>query len=288
MSKNDIGISAESVVDLPRNLIETYDINIIHFYVTTETGTFRDVDEISSNNVVEYYRKGGSALVTSEASVEEYMDFFRMCLERCGELIHICISSSASDAFSRACEAREKLGLVSDRIKIVDSESLSTGIGHLAIIAASMRDEGKRSDEIIDALTEKREHLSVSFISKSPEQMFRNGRMSKAAKRICTFLRVHPVFALKKGKIVLNGLGFGNMERATKRYVRKVLRNRSAIETDRLFITHAGCSLGQIAEIKKEVAKILTFDDIIVTEASATVSGNSGEGTVGLLYMRKN
>lgn len=288
MSRNDIGISAESVVDLPHNLIETMDINIIHFYVTTETGKFRDGDEISSKNVVEYYRKGGSALVTSAASVEEYVEFFRKCLEHHNEIIHISLSSGISESYSNACKARDRLGLVSDRIRIIDSFTLSTGIAHLVIIAVKLRDAGKSADEIVDEIEEKKQYLNVSFISKSPEQMFRNGRMSKAAKWICATLRVHPVFSIKNGRIGLQGIRIGKMERASKRYVRRVLRSRSAIDPERLFITHAGYSLGDISEIKKEVGKILTFDDIIVTDASAAVSGNCGEGTLGLLFIRKN
>lgn len=288
MSRNDIGISAESVVDLPKSLVESLDIDIIKFYVRTETGVFRDGDEISSKNVVEFYRKGGSSLITTYASVDEYVEFFRSCLEHHSEIIHIAVSSGTSEAYIHALKARDHLGLVSDRIKIVDSLSISTGIGHLVMTAAKMRSEGRSSDDIVNALEEMRHNVSASFISMTPEQMFRNGRMSKAAKKICSTLRVHPVFAMKEGKIRVTGIGFGKMEHAIKRYVRKSLRNRSGIDTERLFITYAGCSLGEITDVKKEVGRLISFDEIIVTDTSATISCNCGEGTVGLLYLKKN
>ena len=39
--------------------------------------------------------------------------------------------------------------------------------------------------------------------------------------------------------------------------------------------------------VKKEIEKHLHFKEIIFTEASATVSGNCGPGTVGVLFVTK-
>ena len=287
MSDYNIGISTDSACDMPKRLAEINDIGVIRFYVKTETGLFRDGDEISSQNVAEYYRKGGAALVTDEAQVDEYAEFFRDMLSRYSEIVHIAVSSGTSNSFDRATIALEQLGMLSDRVKVVDSETLSTGMAHLVLKAVELRDKGCSSHEIVSAVEEMRDHLNVSFISQSPKQMFKSGRMSNAANSFCSSLHVHPIFKLKSGRIVLGGIGVGDMRGAVKRYIRKQLRRTSGIDTHRLFITHVGLSFEDITRVKNEVAKKIRFEDVTVTDASASISGNCGEGTVGLLFLKK-
>ena len=287
MSEYNIGISTDSACDMPKRLAEINDIGVIRFYVKTETGMFRDGDEITSQNVAEYYRKGGAALVTDEAQVDEYADFFRDMLSRYSEIIHVTVSSGTSNSYERAAAALEQLGMLSDRVKLVDSETLSTGIAHLVLKAVELRDRGCSSHEIVSAVEKMRDNLNVSFISQSPKQMFKSGRMSNAANSFCSALHVHPIFKLKNGRIVLGGIGVGDMRGAIKRYIRKQLRRVSVVDTSRLFITHVGLSLDDIELVRSEVAKKVRFDNVTVTDASASISGNCGEGTVGILFVRK-
>ena len=287
MSKQSIGISTDCVCDLPDEMLRTLGVGVIRFYVRTETGLFLDGDEITAKNVTEYYRGGGAALATDEARADEYADFFRERLKQYDELIHITISSGASFAYDRAGAAVIQLGMLADKVKIVDSRTLSTGMAHLVIKASEMRDLGYSAEEIISSLENMREHLSVSFITQTPKQMFRNGYMSKFFQRVCESLHMHPIFRMKNGKTGFGGFGFGDMRGAIKRYIRKALRRQSYIDPGRLFITHVGLSLDDLAMIKNEVAKRADFDEITVTEASAVIAGTCGEHSMGLVFMKK-
>ena len=99
---------------------------------------------------------------------------------------------------------------------------------------------------------------------------------------------LHPVLFLKDGKISLKTLKIGNYGKAVKRYVRGELRHHGKINKHRLFITHAGCMVRMISEIKEEVNKLFEFDEVIVTKASATISENCGAGTIGVLFVNND
>ena len=287
MSKQNIGVSTDCACDLPDAMLDALDIGVIRFYVRTETGLFLDGDEITAQNVAEYYRSGRGALVTDEARPDEYAEFFRKRLKQYDELIHITISSGSSYAYERACAAVVQLGMLADKVKIVDLRTLSTGMAHLLIKAAEMRDSGCGTEEMIAALEDMREHLHVSFITQTPKQMFRNGYMGKFFQSVCESLHMHPIFRMKNGKTGFGGIGFGDMRGAIRRYIRNVLISQSYIDTGRLFITHVGLSLDDIAMIKNEVAKRADFDEIIVTEASAVIAGTCGDHSMGLIFMKK-
>ncbi|MBO6301098.1 MAG: DegV family EDD domain-containing protein [Ruminiclostridium sp.] len=287
MSKNSIDITTDSACDLTQQIAEENDIDIIRFYVITESGSFRDFDEITSQNVVEYYENGGEILMTDEPSVEEYAEFFRKHLSHCSELIHIAVSSGVSESYDRAMMALGQLGEDSKRVHVVDSHSLSTGTALLVLKAAEMRNGGSEAKTIVLAIESMREKLNVSFISRNPAQMYRNGLMGRTAERFCDLLHLHPVFSVRHGKVVVSGVGFGNMEKCAVRYIRHGLKHTSDIDTSLLFITHAGFSVGLINEVRAEIDSIVKFDEVSVTDASATIAANCGSQTIGLLYLRK-
>lgn len=287
MNDKKIGITTDCGCDLPDEFLKVNDIKLIYFYLLTDRGRFRDRDEMSAANVIEYFENGGSRILTEAPPLNEYIDFFRRRLERYDEIIHISISSGVSDSYQKALAAREKLGEARDRVHIVDSLNLSTGLGHIVIKAVEMRSGGSSAEEIIDSLITMRKYVSTTFISHSTDYLYRNGRIGKIAHCLCHLLHIHPVMNLKDGKIKLKSVEFGGIDSASKRYIRKELRKYHSIDNHRLFITHAGCRVKKLSAIKDEISKISSFDEIITTKASATISSNCGADTFGLLFFYK-
>ena len=83
----------------------------------------------------------------------------------------------------------------------------------------------------------------------------------------------------------VKNLQIGNYDKSVRRYIKSELRRSKNLETKRLFITHAGCTVRTINEVKALCDKLYGFDEILVTRASATISSNCGAGTVGVLYI---
>ena len=63
------------------------------------------------------------------------------------------------------------------------------------------------------------------------------------------------------------------------------VKKNQRINKKRAFITHVGCSVRFIGAVKAEVEKLCHFEELISTKASATISGNCGMGTFGILYV---
>ncbi|MBO4408474.1 MAG: DegV family protein [Clostridiales bacterium] len=285
--KHDIGIVTDSVCDLPAQFIRENDIGIIYFYIIVGSGRFRDGDEISSNNIIELYASGKTKVLSDVPSVDEYTEYFTKALKKYKQIVYICLSSGMSSAYDHASSALKNMGEMSERILLVDSKSLSTGMGHLVMRAEELRRSGKTAGEIRDDIVNMRKRVSTSFISSDPEYLCMNGKISQPITKLIKFLHVHAVFALKDGKPYAETLWFGNRKSATRNYIRHFLGNGDNIDKKRLFLTHAGCRPEYIKELLVDIRKRVPFEEIIVTQASAAVTGNCGEGTIGLLFVRK-
>lgn len=287
MNKRKICITTDCACDLPAELLKRYEIDLMYFYIETESGRFRDVAEITAQNIFEYIEDGGQRTVSKAPPVEEFRDFFNQKLRNCDEIIHIAISSRISMCVRNSTNAANQLGAAANRIHIFDSGHLSTGIGLLVIRAVEMAEAGYSSEEILASLEQMKEKVSTTFIAKNADYLYRNKQISKGIKELCSIFNIHPVLEMKNGFLKLKSIQMGDYEKSALRYIRKELKEPRTIDTGRMFITHAGCSISDLKLIRREVDKLMAFDSVMISTASATISGNSGPGTFGLLFVKK-
>lgn len=280
-----IGITTDCVCDLPEEYFLLNDVGVVYFYITTSTGRFRDGYEITSENLIEYLENGGEKAETNAPEPSEYKAFFEEQLKKYDEIIHISISDKVSLSYHNAIEAAKAMNDEGKRIHVVDSEHLSTGIGHIVVNAVDMRDAGSTAQEIIEECERLKKRVSTSFISRNADYLYRNGRVSKIVRDICNAFSVHPILTMKNGKMILKGVKIGNYNNSVKRYIRQELRHNKGIDKRRIFITHTVCTVKKLSEAKAEVNSICNFEEIIITKASATISSNCGEGTLGVLFI---
>lgn len=278
-------VTTECVCDLPGELLSRLNVDIIYFHIYTDSGCFKDTDEIDARNILEYMERGGAKSKSEAPSANEYKNFFQKKLEDYDEVIHIAISSGISDSVKNASLAVAKMGMDGKRIHIFDSRHLSSGMGFLVIKAAQMSLDGCSTRQILEELEHCRGKVSTSFIVKNADYLFRNGKVSKGVQKLCRLFSLHPVLYMKDGILTLKGLEFGNYEKSGARYVKKELRHAQAIDKSRLFITHANCRLKSIQQIKSIVEGCCRFEEIIVNPASATVSSNCGPNAFGVLFL---
>lgn len=282
--KKKICITSDCVCDLPEDILEQYEIPVIYFYIHTDRGCFKDMDEITAGNVIEYFENGGQYISTNAPKPYEYEEFFGEVLKNCDEILHIAIASSLSMSMQFASEAAGKFG---GRVHVFDSRHLSTGIAHLVVKAAELVSQNKTCEEIVAVLDKMRDKVSTSFIAENADYLYRNGRVSKLVKTVCAGAKIHPILAMKNGEMMLKGIRVGNYSKSVVRYVRNELKDASKVNKRLLFITHADCSVKIVGKVRKAVEEKCKFDNIIVTKASATISSNCGANTIGVLFVRE-
>jgi len=282
--KKKIGITSDCVCDLTDDILEKNGVEVIHFYIKTDHGTFKDVDEITDVNIVEYFENGGKMISTHAPKQHEFEAFFSKALEKYEEIIHITITSELSMSYEYAMDVVDKFN---GRVHVVDSRNLSTGLGHMVLKASELADKGSDAKSIIKSLEAMRDKISTSFIAYNADDLYRTGRIGKTVKDICHSLNIHPILSIGNGLMKLKGVQFGNYEKAVVRYVKSELKRPGSIDKRRVFITQASCTVKLIALVTDTVKQRLDFDDVIVTKASATISGNCGPGTIGVLFVRE-
>lgn len=285
MAEKKIHIIADCLCDLPEDYLRENDVSIVYYYITTDTGRFLDREEISANNIFEYFLEGGKMAQTFGPSVEEFVEIFKEKLEKYDEVIHLALSSKMDPCYENARLAAEQLGELGKRIYVFDTQHACTGMGHIVIRAVDMVKAGNTSEEIIADLTKFRDKVSTTFLAYSARYLAKNERFPKIKQFVLGLFNMHPVLVFKCGGIGLKGFYFGSYEKAIKRYVKSELKKITRIKKDKVFLTHSACTVKDLEIAKREAAKYLSLDTITVTKACASIACNSGPRAIGLFFV---
>lgn len=278
-----IWITSDCTCDMPESLLEEYSVEVIHFYISTDHGCFKDTDEMTAGNVVEYFKNGGVKINTEAPAVNEYEEFFRQELRKSEELIHIAISSKLSNSYRNAVAAAEQFG---NKVKVYDSMQLSVGMAYMVMRGVEMAQDNQSSEEILAALNQIKDKVSTSFIVENADYLYRAGRVNKFFKTICTVLKVHPVLWVKHGELRLKTVQIGNYKESVMKYARTELKRASQIERECLFVPYTTASVKMMSMLKKQVTMKCSFEKIYETRASATITSNCGGNAIGISFLK--
>lgn len=277
-----IAITAESTIDLPKELLKKYDIHTIPFTILLgeEMGLDGDID---SKKIFEYVQKTKILPKTSAVNEFQYTEFFTKLLEEYDAIVHISLSSGMSTACEQAKLAASKM----QNIYIVDSKSLSTGIALLAIYASKLASKGNLSAAEIAKLTSDRvPHVQASFVIERLDYLYKGGRCSSLQLFGANLLRLRPRIVVKPdtGKMTSSGKFRGKMEQVVEDYCKQTLNEFNNPDLSVAFVTYTTATEGMVANAKKALQE-RGFKTIYETQAGGTITSHCGEHTLGILYI---
>ena len=276
-----IAISAESTIDLPKDLLDKYNIKTIPFQVILGDDEYKD-GEISSSEIFAYVSKTKKLPKTSAINEEQYKEYFSNLKKENDAVIHFALSGGISSACSNAIKAAEQL----ENVFVVDSLSLSTGIALEAIYASKKVKEGLTAYDIYEDIMSKRDKVQASFVVERLDYLYKGGRCSAVARFGANLLRIRPEIVLKDGKMGPNKKYRGNMDKCIAEYCKDVLTEHNNPDLSVGFITYTSATEGMVEAARKALSE-RGFDDIYETKAGATITSHCGEHTLGILFMDK-
>ena len=183
-------------------------------------------------------------------------------------------------------EAAAELG-ASDRIHVVDSQSLSTGIGLLVMEAAVMAQEGKSAKEIVAHVTSLIPLVRASFVVDTLTFLHRGGRCSGAAALMGSMLKLHPKIVVRDGQMLVDKKYRGSLARCIPAYTHDLHDDLLRARPERVFITHSGCDPEVVEQVRTYLTSLNYFDAVIETRAGGVISCHCGPGTLGVLFILK-
>jgi len=279
-----VKIISDSTCDLSKELLEKYEVDVLPLHVILGAEDFEDGRTITPDEIYRWSDENKQTPKTAAVSADEAAEAIAPWVENGGEVVCFAISESMSST-ANAMRLAARILKAEDRITVIDSANLSTGVGLQVIEAAIMAKAGLSGAQIAENIGRIKPLVRASFVVDTLTYLHRGGRCSGAAALVGSTLKLHPRIAVENGKMSPGKKYRGRMSRAIMDYVRDMEADLMTAKKDRVFITHSGCEEQDIEAVREYLQGLNRFDEILVTRAGSVISSHCGPGTLGVLFI---
>jgi len=282
-----VRVVTDSACDLPAEVARAHGIHVVPVLVLFGERVYHDGVDLKPKEFYELLENGPVLPHTNPTPQADFQAAYRELAAR-QDVVSVHLSAQlsqtvvharqAADAELPDCQRRRG---ESERVslRVVDSRSVSLGLGLLALLAARMARRGSGPDEVVARLEAMRQRVHVLFVVDTLEYLARGGRIGKARALVGSLLGIKPILGVVDGEIVA---------------VDKVRGGRAAhpklVELFRQRIDPARPVIATVAHAKAPVwadrlrgllEKSFQVEEILMAEVGPVVAANAGPGTVG-------
>lgn len=279
-----IKIVADSTCDLSKELVEKYNIQIVPLHILLDEKEYLDGIDITPDEIYAWADANEKTPKTSAVGFEEAEKILVQIKDTDDEMILFTISGKMSTTVNVFHMVAEELE-ITDKVSIIDSRNLSTGIALMVLKAATMAQEGKTRAEIQTAIEAVKDSIRASFVVDTLTYLHRGGRCSSIEALAGGVLKLHPKIVVAEGSMGADKKYRGKMHKVILDYVKDMEADLKKADKSRVFITHSGCDQAIIDSVHAYLEELNHFDEILVTRAGGVISSHCGPGTLGVLYI---
>ena len=274
-----IAISVETAADLTKEIIEKYDIKVVPFAIQLGDKSCFD-GEITTDQIISFVNENKILPKTSAVNSYQYTENFNEILKEYDAIVHFSLSSK----LSLACANAKSVAKEMENVFVIDTLSLSTGIGLLALYAKELADSGHSAKEVYDLCIKRIDKIQASFELKRLDYLYKGGRCSGLVYFGANLLKIRPQIIVKDGKMISGKKYRGNFSHVVNKYCEDVLEEFSTPDLTRAFVTYTTAS-EEIVNTAKKCLEDRGFKEVLVTRAGGTITSHCGEDCLGILYI---
>ena len=280
-----IKIVADSTCDLSVELIEKYDITIIPLNIVLDMRSYLDGVQITADEIYTWADRMNTTPKTAAPELGYIINTLQPFVDAGEDIIFFGISEDMSVTCNSVRLAAQEMSY--EKLWVVNSQNLSTGIGLQVIKAAELAQSGLGAEEIVKRVEETRGKVRASFVIDTLTYLHRGGRCSSVTALLGNALKLKPMICVKQGKMGVDKKYRGKQRAVVHNYAKDLESQLLQADTRRVFITHSGIDQGILDEIYDYLMGLKHFEEILITRAGGVVSSHCGPNTLGILFIEK-
>lgn len=272
-----IALVTDSGSDLPKEVIEKYNIHIIPLKIIYKDREYDDGVDISPDEV--YAKFSQEVPKTSMPSQIDIIKLFdRLKQEGYKKILAIHLSCNLSgtvDMIKMISKNYEDI-----EIEVIDSKSVSIGVGMLVYEAAKLISEHFSITEIKESLQKIKDRISVFYCIPVLDYLRKGGRIGLVAATLGTIMDLKPIISVNK-----EGRYYSHAKvRGRKKSLEKLLEIAIDVIKDQkvnISIYH-GAAMEEAQKFKDYFSKLPNVQEIFFGQISPSMVVHTGPGLVGL------
>lgn len=282
--KYNIALVTDSIADLPKELMDKYQINLLPLNLVMEGTSYLDKMTMTPEifyNILDDLEEYPSSAQPSPKVIEH---LYSSLLENYDEILVISVAKEQSGTNNLFIKAAEKMARVGKRIEVIDSKQNSGAEGLLVMKAAELIHNGETMGNIINEIEYLRDRTQILVSVNTLKYMVKSGRLSKVGGILGKLINLKPVVSLdEKGAGSIADMAF-SIKSNTKKIMNRLKAYNEKDKITRYSIVHANNPL-RAEEYRRKCVEILKTEPEYIMNISTIVGISAGVGSVAVAYM---
>jgi DegV family protein with EDD domain len=282
----NVKLITDSACDLPNNIIEEYDIDVLPLIVYMNNKEYKDHVDIMPSELFTFMKQGGTAK-TAQATYENIDSLFRKYINIDKPCVYIAFSSELSGTYQTAkiVEQDIKEEYPDFDLTVIDSKAASLGFGLIVYLTALAAKDVDSKDELIDKILYYKAHMEHIFTVNDLEYLHRGGRVSKTAAVVGSVLNIKPILDVEDGKLIPIEKVRGR-KKSIHRMIDIVGERGDRLDEQVVAINHAD-DLDTALLVKSKLEEIYYIKEFIIRDVGCAIGAHSGPGTLSIFFLNK-
>jgi DegV family protein with EDD domain len=274
-----IGIVTDSSCDLPDDLVESLGIEVVPLSIRFGDEELIDREQLTTDEFWARCATASELPSTAAPSPGRFETAYRRLTERGATGIVVVTLSAALSATMQSAElAARTVAAEGIDVRLIDSRSVSLGLGTIVQACAEAARDGADIDTIEALARDLVDRTRIYAALDTLENLRKGGRIGNAKALLATALSIKPLIEVKNGVVEQHGKQ-RTRSKALSFLVDKVASYRGRI--DYLAVLHADCS---DVDAFVERLRPLTDGDIVVGQIGPVIGTHAGRGAIGVAF----
>lgn len=276
-----VKIVTDSTSDLSPQVARELGITVVPVYVRFGERVYRDGVDISED---EFYQKLVESPIhpaTSQPSPADFADVYKKLSREADEIVSIQVTSKLSGTYNSALQGRE-LVKTGCRIEVVDSLSVTMGLGLIAMAAARLAEAGESLPAVMEEIRQCIPRIRLLGVFDTLKYLLRSGRIGKAKALLGSVLNVKPLLTMRDGEL----FPVGQVRSRSKGIERLFDLVKNALNIQELAIVHS-TTPDEAGSLRERIASIFDRGRIHVARLGPALGVHGGPGALILALREK-
>ncbi|MBN1778531.1 MAG: DegV family protein [Clostridiales bacterium] len=269
----------DSACDLSDEQLARYNIRMIPLRIVCRDAEYRDRFELSQDQI--YDMMDTELPKTSLPHPEDiHAAYTQLIGDGYTDVIHICISAAMSGTWNMVRVLTEEY---KDRlnIRVVDSKTLSAGLGTMVLAAARALEEGADPDTAVQAAQKVRSSQLGMFVIRTLEYLRKGGRIGLVEGVLGNLLQIKPIIFVNNEGIYETLAKARGYKAAVEQMIQEAVKRFGKKKID-LSIVH-GQAPEDAQTLLEKLKQVLNVAGSIIAPVSPVLAIHSGRGLLGII-----
>ena len=282
----NVKIITDSAADMPKHLVQQYDIDVIPLQVIEGEHVYLDNVTLAPVDLFKGMRSG-TVYKTSQPNYQTVVDVFTRYAQEGRSCLYLSFSSELSGTYQTAVMAMNDVleQYPEFPIEVVDTKNASFGEGLVVSKIAQLAQTGKSLAELKEAAIFYAAHMEHIFTVDDLEYLLRGGRVSPLAAFLGGILNIKPILHVDQGKLI----PIEKVRGRKKVFARiiEIMRDRGfRLDNQTIGISHRD-DLEAAEQMAAMIREAFGTQEIIITMIGSSVGAHSGPGTLAIFFLNQ-